>query len=123
MTDRSRDEDRDRPLSSEELIRRAKEDIGAGGSSEIDRIVSDLNDIEVDVPVADEFPKPIPRMETRTKQPQRPRRVISAYETDDDPFDRDDRPTNVRAAVVAMTALLLLAIGGIIAFVAATTGM
>jgi hypothetical protein len=123
MSDRSKDDDRDRPLTSDELLKRAKRDIGAGGSDEIDRIVSDLDDIEVEVPVADEFPKPIPRMETRPTQPQRPRRVISAYDGEDDPFDRDDRPTNIRAVVVAITALLLLAIGGVIAFVAATTGM
>jgi hypothetical protein len=123
MSEQSRDDDRDRAPTSDELLKRAKQDIGAGGSDAIDDIVSDLQDIEVDVPVEDEFPEPIPRMETRPERAQRPRRVISAYETGEDPFDRDERPPNVRAVVVAIAALLLLAIGGVVAFVAATTGM
>lgn len=125
MTDRSKKE----PLSSDELIRQAKEGLhGEVSDSAIQDIVDDLENIDVDVPVEDSFPEPIPDYETRSgRRPQRqqePRRVISAYDAvEDDPFDRDDRPTNARAVIVAITALLLLAIGGVIAFVAAATGM
>lgn len=125
MSERSNDEDRKEPLSSEELIRRAKESLaGRPDDDAIDEIVSDLENIEVDVPVEEEFPDPVPRFESGRTEPRRPRRVTSTYDTldaDDDPFERDVGPSR-RAIVAALLALLLLAAGAALVYMAAANG-
>jgi hypothetical protein len=108
------------PLSSSEMIRRAKEDLDeAAGSSEIDQIVADLEDLEVKVPVAERYPEPIPSLDTgRPRRPQpAPRRVPSSYDPTDDPFDRDDQKT--RQGLVVAVALALLLFGAAVAIFAA----
>jgi hypothetical protein len=105
MTDRSEDrnDQDDRPLTSAEMIKRAKDSV----DDEID--IEGLENIDLDIPVEDEFPEPIPKLETgRPKQAARPRRTISAYDTDVDPFDRDEKPASSRAIAVAVVAALVL---------------
>lgn len=112
MTD---SQDRD-ALSSSEMIRRAKEDLSdAVGNSEIDKIVSDLEELEVAVPVAERYPKPIPTLDTgRPRRPQPVgRRVPSSYDPKDDPFDRDDQQP--RQAVIVAISLALLILGAVVA--------
>lgn len=107
-------------LSSAEMIRRAKGDLSeAAANSEIDQIVSDLEDLEVAVPVAERYPDPIPRLDTgRPRRPQpAARRVRSSYDPADDPFDRDEQ--QARPALVVALALALLIFGAAIAFFAA----
>jgi hypothetical protein len=117
---------RDEPLGSDELIRRAKESLaGRPDDDAIDQIVSDLENIEVDVPIEEEFPEPVPRFERGRSEPRRPRRVTSTYDTldtDDDPFERDAGPSR-RAIVGALLALLLLAAGAALVFLAAANGL
>lgn len=125
MSDTSREEDQS--LSSAELVKRAKEAVsGTPDDDAIADIVSDLEDIDVDVPTEDRFPEPIPDLQTRprSKPSQRPRRVTSAYDMDDiesgvDPFDRDGGPPQARAFIVALIALLVVA-GGVVAFIASS---
>ncbi|MEX2322291.1 MAG: hypothetical protein WEA29_00755 [Acidimicrobiia bacterium] len=119
MTD---SQDRD-ALSSSEMIRRAKHDLSdAVENSEIDKIVSDLEDLEVAVPVAERYPEPMPRLDTgRPRRPQPvERRVPSSYDPKDDPFDRDDTPVRLRAAVFAALALLVIGVAVAVLFAAAS---
>ena len=110
----------DRPLSSEEMIRRAR---GEQTESSDDLIrearesvtempeIEGLENIEVEIPVADEFPEPVPQIQTsRTRrvprQPvQMPRGPIST-----------DRAT--RAVVFAVALMIMLIVIGV--FVAST---
>lgn len=119
MTD---SQDRD-ALSSSEMIRRAKDDLSeASENSEIDQIVADLEDLEVAVPVAERYPESIPKLDTgRPRRPQPvARRVPSSYDPADDPFDRDETPVRLRAAVVAAVALLIIGVAVAVLFAAAS---
>jgi hypothetical protein len=104
------------------MIRRAKDDlIEASENSEIEKIVSDLEDLEVAVPVAERYPEPIPKLETgRPRRPQPvERRVPSSYDQKEDPFDRDDTPVRLRAAVFAALALLVIGVAVAVLFASA----
>ena len=71
----------DRPLSSEEMIRKARGERADSSDAlirEARESVSDLPDIEglddiaVEIPVADEFPEPLPQIQTtRTRRVRR----------------------------------------------------
>lgn len=101
-----RSSDQDEPLTSAEMIKRAKDAV----DDEIE--IEGLENIEVDIPVEDEFPEPIPSLDTgRRRQAERPRRTISAYDTDVDPFDRDERPAS-RGVVLAVAVLAILIVAG-----------
>lgn len=117
MTD---DKDRD-ALSSAEMIRRAKDELDeAAEGSEIDKIVSDLEDLEVDLPVAERYPEPIPTLDTsRPRAENTERRIPSAYDVTDDPFDRDDAPARLRVVVLAAVAVLILGVAMAVLVVAA----
>lgn len=111
------DDKDDRPLTSAELIKQAKEAV----RDEPD--IEGLDDIAIDIPVEQEFPEPIPSLDTRPRQAARPRRTVSAYDTGTvDPFDRDEGPASMRSIIVAVIAAILLISIGAAVFFAAMTG-
>ena len=114
--------DRD-ALSSSEMIRRARDDLTeAGEKSEIDQVVSDLEGLAVDVPVAERYPEPMPTLSTgRPRRPQpAERRVPSSYDVKGDPFDRDETPVGLRVVVMAAVAVLIIGVAVAILLAAAS---
>lgn len=93
--------------SSEDLLRQAKESV-----TEIPDIEG-LENIEVDIPVADEFPEPIP--EIQTSRPRRVRR--QSTQVPQGPISSDSTP---RVAVFALAMVALLIAIGVFVAVAAS---
>ncbi|HSM00840.1 MAG TPA: hypothetical protein VK960_00150 [Acidimicrobiia bacterium] len=93
--------------SSEDLLRQAKESV-----SEVPDIEG-LENIAVDIPVADEFPEPIPQIQT-----SRPRRVRrQRTEIPQGPISRDSAS---RVTAMALAAVILLIAIGVFVAVAAS---
>ncbi|MEX1209023.1 MAG: hypothetical protein WEE36_10565 [Acidimicrobiia bacterium] len=101
------------PLSSEDMIERARGRQTASSESLIEQAknaVSEtpdigLGEIEVSIPVADNFPKPLPTIQTG-----RPRRVVRPpARLPQGPISTDKAP---RAVVIAVAVfILLIAVG------------
>lgn len=116
-------DDRSEPLSSEDMIERARGNKTVSSDELLKQAreaVSDtpdiegLDDIEVTIPVADTFPAPIRPMQTA-----RPRRVERPQtELPKGPISTDQTP---RFLLVAVAALILLIAAGV-AFAALSTG-
>ena len=115
----------DEPLSSEEMIERARGERSTSSEELLQEAresvaeppeIEGLDDIAVDIPVASEFPHPIPQIQAnRPRRVHRPSPVIPQG-----PFSTDRAP---RAIVVAIAAvILLIAIGVFVAAVSVTGG-
>ena len=119
MSDRSER----KPTTSEEMIRQAKQQLDdAVQDSAINEIVADLENIGTKYSPAERYPDSGSRPATRVDS-GRPRRVASAYDEADDPFDRDTKSGAAKRPGVAIAAaILLILIGAFIAFFSASVG-
>jgi hypothetical protein len=115
-------DDRQEPLSSEEMIKRARTGPAESSDDLIRRArdtVSDepdlagLENIEIEIPIADEFPEPIPQIQTASR-PRRVRRRPTQAPTG--PVSSDDASRVVVFAVALM--VMLIAIGVFVAIAA-----
>jgi hypothetical protein len=114
----------DEPLSSEEMIERARGERAASSEELLQEAkesvaevpeIEGLANIEIDIPVASEFPDPIPQIQNRPRRVHRPSTAIPQG-----PFSTDRAP---RAIVVAIAAvILLITIGVLVATVSGTGG-
>jgi hypothetical protein len=102
------------PLSSEDMIERARDRQTASSESLIEQAKNavaetpdiGLEEIEVSIPVAENFPKPLPTIQTG-----RPRRVVrSPARLPQGPISTDKAP---RAVVIAAAVLILLIAFGV----------
>lgn len=117
------DDDRSEPLSSQDMIERARGKQTASSDELLQQAkdavteepdIEGLDNIEVKVPVADTFPEPI-----RPLQTSRPRRVERApTQLPKGPISNDQAP---KAVLVAIAAFILLIAAGV-AFAALATG-
>lgn len=114
----------DRPTSSEEMIRRARdrraessEDLIRQAKESVEEMpdIEGLADIEMEIPVADEFPEPIPQIQT-----SRPRRVRRQPPT---PVPRGPVSTDraTRAVVFAVAIMVMLIAIGVFLAASQTT--
>jgi len=118
-------DDRQEPLSSEEMIERAQggrtessEDLLRQAKESVSELpeIEGLSDITIDIPVADEFPEPIPEIQTGS----RPRRVRrQPTQIPHGPISSDAAPKV--AVFAAAMVILLIAIGVFVAIAVSTT--
>jgi hypothetical protein len=114
--------DRQEPLSSEEMIRRARgertvssDELIAQAKESVSEApdIAGLENITIDIPVADRFPEPIPEIQT-----SRPRRVgRQQTQIPESPFSSDP---GSRMAVAALAAIIMLIAVGVFVALAAS---
>jgi hypothetical protein len=114
--------DRQEPLSSEDMIKRARgertqssDDLIEQAKESVSAVpdIAGLENIAIDIPVADRFPEPIPEIQTR-----RPLRVgRQQTQLPESPFSSD---RGSRMAVAALAAIIMLIAVGVFVALAAS---